>query len=168
MSEVIHFIKSKNLMCLKIGHWGDAVIEQVPNIATLVKENSSTIFWWYTREKEVALAANQLELPNLQTYLSLDPTTEYPGEGDYPYGLTYLFGDGMEHTNHLEILQDRRLVALFPLKIGRHIEEPEKLGIADHPHLCIEKRLSAQSSIDANEFCLSCFGRCNFTVRSGR
>jgi hypothetical protein len=90
--------------------------------------------------------------------------TEYPVEGDYPYGLTYLFGDGMKHANHFDILQDRRLVALFPLKIGRHIEDPEKLGVGDDPHLCLEKRLSAQSDIDAKEFCLSCLGRCNFSA----
>jgi hypothetical protein len=95
LSEVIHFIKSKNLKCLKIGHWGEAVMEQVQHIATLVKENSSTVFWWYIRKKQVALAVNQLELPNLRAYLSLDPMTEYPVEGDYPYGFTYLFGNGV-------------------------------------------------------------------------
>ena len=164
LEQVDTFIKKNNLRCLKIGHWGDAVIEQVLHVANLVKENSPTVFWWYTRKKEVALAVNRLELPNLRAYLSLDPMTEYPGEADYPYGFTYLFGDGMKHANHLDILQDSRLVALFPLKIGRHIEDPEKLGIGDHPRLCIEKRLSAQSGIDVNEFCLSCYGRCNFSV----
>ncbi len=168
LSEVIQFIKSRNLKCLKIGHWGDAVIEQVQQIATLVKENSLTAFWWYTRKKEIALAVNQLELPNLRAYLSLDPMTEYPLETDYPYGFTYLFGDGIKHPNHPDIVQDRRLVALFPLKIGRHIEDPEKLGIGNHHHLCEEKRLSPKSRVHASQFCLSCFGRCNFSVRSGR
>ena len=73
-------------------------------------------------------------------------------------------GNGMKHGNHFDILQDRRLVALFRLKIGRHIEDPEKLGVGDDPHLCLEKRLSAQSGIDVKEFCLSCFGGCNFSV----
>jgi len=164
LDEVDTFIKRNNLKCLKIGHWGDAVVEQVQQIADLVKENTPTVFWWYTRKKEVALAANELALPNLRAYLSLDPTTEYPDEGSYTYGFTYLFGDGMRHANHSKIVQDRRLVALFPPKIGRRIEDPEKLGIGDHPRLWLEKKVSAQSDIQAKNFCLSCFGRCNFSM----
>jgi hypothetical protein len=164
LDEVNGFIKKNNLKCLKIGHWGDAVVEQVQHIADLVKENSRTVFWWYTRKKEVALAVNRLKLTNLRAYLSLDPMTEYPVEGDYPYGFTYLFGDGMKHPNHLDILKDRRLVALFPLKMGRHIEDPGKMGIADHPQVCTEKIATTQSSGKVKEFCLSCFGRCNFSV----
>ncbi|RZN36754.1 MAG: hypothetical protein EFT35_07680 [Methanophagales archaeon ANME-1-THS] len=57
--------KIKDLKCLEIGHWGDAVLEQVPTIIKLVKENSNTIFWWYTKKKDIALAVNNYNLPNL-------------------------------------------------------------------------------------------------------
>lgn len=155
-------LKRLNLPCLKIGHWGDAVLEQVPHIAKLVKEFASTTFWWYTKKKEIAIAANELELPNLRAYLSLDPTTKFPSKDDYPFGITYLLGDGMYHADHTDILEDSRLVAIFPLKKGRSIEDPEETGVADHTKLCKEEERKAQSGSKGQLVCLSCAGRCNY------
>ncbi len=155
-------LKTLDLRCLKIGHWGDAVSEQVPHIAQLVREFPSIAFWWYTRKREVAISANELGLLNLRTYLSLDPATEFPNYQDYPFGLTYLFGDGLRHGDHDAILRDRRLVAVFPLKKRSTIEDPAFTGVADHPRVCIEKRWAAQSGKKGSFLCLSCSGRCNY------
>ena len=43
-----------NLRYVKIGHWGDAVLEQVPVIAKIAKEKPNVTFWWYTRKIEIA------------------------------------------------------------------------------------------------------------------
>ena len=151
----------RNLKCVKVGHWGDAVLEQVPVVAKLVKENPNTTFWWYTRKQEIALEANKCDLPNLRAYLSLDPTTDYPASSEYPYGITYFFGDGLRHARHQDILEDRRLVALFAYKRGRSIENPGDYGVGSHPKLCEEKRLVV-SGAKTSEMCLSCVGRCRF------
>lgn len=148
---------------LKIGHWGDAVLEQVPNIANLVRNLPNTTFWWYTRKKNIAIAANQLQIDNLRVYLSLDPSSDYPSHKEYPYGITYLFGDGEYHNGHDDILEDDRLVAIFPLKKGKHIEDPADYGVVDHPKICKEKYLMAKSGRKDTEICLSCSGRCNFS-----
>ena len=152
----------KTLKYLKIGHWGDAVLEQVPIIARLVKENPNTNFWWYTRKKEIASAANERELPNLRAYLSLDPSTDYPSHSEYPFGITYLLGQGLCHNNHEDILADTRLVAIFPLKKGKFIEDPENYGVANHPKLCEEKKLLSQLGSKGHEICLSCAGHCKY------
>lgn len=162
LNSLKDFLKKSNLSCLKIGHWGDAVIEQVPNIGKIVRETPETAFWWYTRKKEIAIAANELKLPNLRTYLSLDPSTEYPNQSEYPYGITYLFGDEMFHSNHDDILSDERLIALFPLKKGSSIEDPGIRGIADHPKLCKEKKWLTESGSKGQTLCLSCSNRCNY------
>ncbi len=151
----------KKLECVKIGHWGDAVLEQVPVVTSLVAETPNTTFWWYTRKQEIALAVNECNQPNLRAYLSLDPTTEYPAYSEYPYGITYFFGDGLRHARHQNILDDDRLIALFARKRGRSIEDPEDYGVKSHPKLCEEKRL-ALSGAKTNEMCLSCVGRCRF------
>lgn len=153
--------KLKTLRNLKIGHWGDAVLEQIPFIARLVAENPGTTFWWYTRKQEIAMAANERNLPNLRVYLSLDPTTNYPTYKEYPYGITYLLGDSQFHKRHEEILADPRLVAIFPLKKGRSVEDPSDYGIESHRKLCKEKEFLASGS-RGNEMCLSCIGRCRF------
>lgn len=153
--------KVRHLNYLKIGHWGDAVLEQVPNIINLVKECNHTKFWWYTRKQEIALEANNYNLKNLRVYLSLDPDTPYPSQSDYPYGITYLFGEGEFHSNHSEILQDPRLVAIFPLKKGRITIDPAQYGMANHPKICLEKKLLSQG-FKGNEMCLSCNGRCRY------
>lgn len=156
-------VKSLNLKCLKIGHWGDATLEQVPNITKMVKEIKNTTFWWYTRKKEIATAVNKYDLPNLKSYLSLDPSTEYPDNSEYPFGITYLFGDGLYHNKHEEILEDKRLVAVFPLKKGKFIEDPEEFGLAFHPKICKEKKLIAELGTKGHEICLACSGRCNYS-----
>jgi uncharacterized protein YfkK (UPF0435 family) len=156
-------LKSLNLKCLKIGHWGDATIEQVPNIVNMVKDLENTKFWWYTRKKEIAAAANEHELPNLKAYLSLDPSTEYPSSDEYPFGITYLFGDGLCHENHERIIKDNRLVAIFALKRRKFIEAPELYGLASHPKICKEKDLTTKLGAKANEICLACSGRCNYS-----
>jgi hypothetical protein len=156
-------LKNLNLRCLKIGHWGDATLEQVPNIINMVKELENTKFWWYTRKIEVAAAANEHELPNLKAYLSLDPSTEYPSSDEYPFGITYLFGDGLCHENHERIIKDNRLVAIFALKRRKFIEAPELYGLASHPKICKEKDLTTKLGAKANEICLACSGRCNYS-----
>ncbi len=153
--------KIKTLKCLKIGHWGDAVLGQVPIIAKLVKEHPNTVFWWYTRKKEIALAANEFDLPNLRAYLSLDPSSDYPSSNEYPFGITYLFGEGLYHNNREDILADNRLVAIFPLKKGSSIEDPGTYGIASHPQICGEKRFLTLGT-KGYEMCLSCIGRCRY------
>jgi hypothetical protein len=118
--------KLRTLRYLKIGHWGDAVQEQIPVIANLAAENHGTNFWWYTRKLEIALAVDECRLPNLRAYLSLDPTTKYPSYEEYPYGITYFLGDSRRHERHAEILADQRLVAIFPLKKGKSVEDPTR------------------------------------------
>ncbi len=155
-------IKSLNLRCLKIGHWGDAVLKQVPIIAELAKDIPNTIFWWYTRKKEIAIAANEFELPNLRAYLSLDPCTDYPGKSEYSYGITYLLGQGLRHKQHEDILKDNRLVAIFPLKKGSFIEDIDD-DLTFHPKICKEKQIKAEFGGKGKEICLSCSGRCNYS-----
>lgn len=157
-------LEELKLKCLKIGHWGDAVLEQVPNVARIVKEAPRTIFWWYTRKIEIALAANELHLVNLRAYLSLDPNTAYPSNTEYPYGITYLFGDGQRHKNHEDILNDRRLVAVFPLKKGSSIEDPGPV-LANHPNLCEEKKRLLSFGSKGQGLCLSCANRCNYSFK---
>lgn len=157
----------KRLDCLKIGHWGDAVLEQIPVLASLIAANPNTTFWWYTRKQEIAQAANECGLSNLRAYLSLDPTTRYPSYKEYPYGITYFFGNGLRHDKHQEILEDHRLVALFTRKRGRSIEEPQNYGVESHPKLCEEKRLLVLRA-KTDEMCLSCIGRCRFRVSKKR
>jgi len=154
--------KLKTLAVLKIGHWGDATLEQVPVLVQVVRDHPQVTFWWYTRKQNVALAVNQLNLPNLRVYLSLDPTTPYPSKAEYPFGLTYLFGDQHYHPNHATILNDDRLVAVFPLKKGTRIEDPWVSGIMDHPKLCIEKSRYSESRVRGENTCFDCRGRCNF------
>ncbi len=154
------FKKTKGLDVVKIGHWGDAVLQQVPTIIELVKKNPDTIFWWYTRKIELAMAVNNFNLSNLRSYLSLDPTTPYPSYSEYPYGLTYVIGDQLFHKNHQEILSDDRLVAVFTKKKVRTIEDPSDYGLSNHPKLCIEKKM--QPGKKAANICLSCSDRCNF------
>lgn len=156
-------LRKLHLSCLKIGHWGDAVLEQVQHVADLVRTFSYTTFWWYTRKQEVAIAANELDLPNLKAYLSLDPKTEYPSESDYPFGITYLLGDGHYHRNHNSILKDKRFVAIFPLKKGIKIESPADISVPNHPKLCIEKKWKVQTGAKSKYVCLSCKGHCNYT-----
>ncbi len=155
-------LRGLNLRCLKVGHWGDAVPEQVPHISQLVTEFPLTTFWWYTRKREIAIAVNELGIPNLRAYLSLDPSAAYPASTEYKFGMTYLFGDGIRHKNHSDILKDKRLVAVFPLKKGRSVEDPKEVGIWQHPKMCIEKMLLARTGAKGQTLCLSCSGRCNF------
>ena len=102
-------------------------------------------------------------MPNLKSYLSLDPSTAYPDNDEYPFGITYLFGDGLYHKRHKEILDDERLVAIFPLKKGKLIEEPEDFGLAFHPKICKEKKLRIELGGKGQEICLACSGRCNYS-----
>jgi len=154
--------KLKALTVLKIGHWGDATLEQVPVLGQVVRDHPRVTFWWYTRKQAVALLANRLKLPNLRVYLSLDPATPYPLKDEYPYGLTYLFGDRQRHRSHKTIMQDERLVAVFPLKRGNTIEDPWKSGSANHPKLCTEKISFSESRAHGGNTCFFCKGRCNF------
>ena len=156
-------LKELNPKCLKIGHWGDATLEQIPRFVALVKEIKYTKFWWYTRKIEIASAINSHGLPNLKAYLSLDPSTLYPSKIEYPYGITYLFGDGLYHNTHDEILNDERLIAVFPLKKGKHIEDPREYRLSHHQRICEEKRIMATTGGKANEVCLTCSGRCNYS-----
>ena len=146
---------------VKIGHWGDAVPEQVSVMAKLVADNPCTTFWWYTRKKEIALQANRCDLPNLRAYLSLDPTTEFPSFSEYPFCITYFVADGQCHAEHARILEDPRLVAVFLRKKGASIEDPRLYGVESHPKLYLEKKLRAQGK-DKDTVCLSCAGRCRF------
>ncbi len=156
-------LKELNLKCVKIGHWGDATLEQVPHFVELAKEINNTTFWWYTRKKEVAVAANGYHLSNLKSYLSLDPSADYPAMADYPFGITYLFGDGIYHKAHDEILKDDRLIAVFPLKKGRSIEDPRQYGLSLHSQICKEKQIIAETGGKGHEVCLACSGRCNYS-----
>lgn len=151
----------KRLRWLKIGHWGDAVLEQVPVLAAVARECSSTACWWYTRKIEIATAVNELGLPNLHAYLSLDPSTAYPSVSDYPFGLTYVFGDGLRHPEHDRILADARLTAIFLLKHGGKVQNPDDDRILHHPKLCREK-LASLAGPCPRGVCLSCSGRCNY------
>jgi len=156
-------IRDLNLKCLKIGHWGDAVPEQVDHIAGMVKRLPEVVAWWYTRRPEIATAVNRQHVPNLRAYLSLDPASDYPDKKKYPYGITYLVGDRQMHPCHDDILNDERLIALFILKRGKFIETPEDYpGVAYHPKLCIEKERLAESGKKTDEICISCSGRCNY------
>jgi hypothetical protein len=157
--------KLSNLSYVKIGHWGDAVLEQVPVIANIAKEKPNVTFWWYTRKIEIAKAANEhandLNLHNLRAYLSLDPDTNYPSSKEYPYGITYFVGDFRRHEKHQDILNDHRLVAIFPKKKGGSVEDPKYYGVETHPKLCEEKKFLALGS-KGHEMCFSCIGRCRF------
>lgn len=157
----------RRLNCLKIGHWGDAVLEQVPVLAAVARECSSTACWWYTRKIEIATTVNGLEMPNLRAYLSLDPSTGYPHPSDYPFALTYVFGDGQRHPEHDRILADPRLTAIFLLKRGGSVQDPDDRRLMHHPKLCREK-LASMAGHCPREICLSCSGRCNFrqTIQS--
>ncbi len=155
-------IRVKKLRCLKIGHWGDAVPEQIPAIEELVKGLPDVVCWWYTRKQEIAIAVNELNIPNLRTYLSLDPFTKYPSHEDYPFGFTYLFGDGELHPKHEQMLSDERLVALFTLKKGRTVEDPSRYGLSKHPKICEARKSSAEHGKKGQLVCLSCKNRCNF------
>jgi hypothetical protein len=161
---LIHLIpKIRELEYLKIGHWGDATREQIPIIESIIRESRQTKFWWYTRKLEIATLANSLGLPNLKAYLSLDPYTEYPSPNDYPYGITYLVGSGLYHPNHKEILNDWRLVAIFPLKRGVRIEDLRNdPRVGTHPKLCEEKVRYADSRKRGYDSCFECSGRCRF------
>ncbi len=153
--------KLNSLEYLKIGHWGDAVLEQIPVIAKLAELSPATTFWWYTRKQEIALAVNDRRLPNLRAYLSLDPSTDYPSSKEYPYGITYLLGDSLLHKRHEDILSDNRLVAVFPLKKGNNVEDPIKYGIRHHNKLCIEHSCSIRG-FKGNNMCMLCEGRCRY------
>jgi hypothetical protein len=154
--------KLATLSHLKIGHWGDAVGEQVPVLTNLVRQNPHITFWWYTRKQDVALAVNEYGLRNLRAYLSLDPATSYPSPNQYPFGITYLFGDNLFHPDHRRILSDDRLVAVFPMKKGAFIEDPGSYGLAHHPKLCEEKKRRSELGARGEGICLSCPGRCNY------
>ncbi len=162
LDEVTRFLRKAPLECLKIGHWGDTVPEQIPHVAKLVDCLPSITFWWYKRKLEIATAANDLGLRSLRCYLSLDPTTEYSNAEEYKYGVTYLFGDGMRRPNHEDIHADPRLVAVFPLRSGHRIEDPERLGVGNHSRLCIEKKRYAQTGGKGEELCLIYAERCNY------
>jgi hypothetical protein len=149
--------KTRELTHLKIGHWGDAVPEQVPAIMGLARNNPSTTFWWYTRKMEIATMVNGCALKNLRAYLSLDPETSVPSSDEYPYGFTYLFGDNQHHPRKRVILDDPRLVAVFSLKKRSTIEPP-----INHPRMCPEKARVASCGKGAL-MCLVCRDRCNFT-----
>jgi hypothetical protein len=159
---LIRELAKGHLQCLKIGHWGDAVSEQVPHIAEIVESFPSITFWWYTRKKEVALSVNQLGLKNLRAYLSLDPNTLYPTSAMYPFGITYLYGENIFHEDHDQIIKDARLVAIFSLKKGKVPKDPDDAGLASHPRICIEKKWKAEKHKRGELMCLSCRGRCNF------
>lgn len=138
---------------LKVGHWGDATPEQVPVLLQLAEDNPKTTFWWYSRRREVVLLVNQSGRRNMKAYLSLDPDTKYPKRADYPFGFTYVFGDGRCHPHHGEILADDRLVAVFSLKRGKTAEPP-----IDHPMMCPAKAAGSEAD---DGVCLTCAGRCN-------
>jgi hypothetical protein len=163
MNRVREWLKRSDIRTLKIGHWGDATPTQIPYISQIVSEFPQITFWWYTRKKEIAIAVNKLGLKNLKCYLSLDPTTDYPDHENYQFGITYLIGDGFRHEKHDIILKDDRLVAIFPLKKGKHVEDPRLSGIANHPKLCIEKELESRGEVRDN-MCLNCIGRCNYDI----
>lgn len=164
ISSMENTIRDLNLKCLKIGHWGDAVLEQVPHMVGMVKRLPKTIVWWYTRKQEIAAAVNEQGLPNLRAYLSLDPVSHYPDKTEYPFGITYLVGSGQMHPRHDDILNDERLVGLFIYKKGRLIEDPKEYpGVACHPRFCIEKERLAEFGSKTQEVCLTCSGRCNYT-----
>lgn len=164
MNAVIQQLRKEPLECLKIGHWGDAVPEQIPNVAEIVRMFPSMTFWWYTRKKEIAMKVNQLGMKNLRAYLSLDPDpkTPYPNSDEYPYGITYVCGENHQHPRHDDIINDIRLVAIFSLKKGKAVEDPVKMGLANHPRICIEKKRKAQTHRRGELLCLACRGRCNF------
>ena len=153
--------KLRNLKYLKIGHWGDAVLEQIPVITKIAEANPMTTFWWYTRKLEIARAANERSLPNLRAYLSLDPTTNYPSYQEYPYGITYLLGNLSRNEKHWDILNDKRLVAIFPLKRGSSVEDPRDYNVESHSKLCEEKKFLALGS-KGHDMCFSCMGRCRY------
>lgn len=154
----------RGLRYLKIGHWGDAVLEQVPVVSKLAEEHPHIKFWWYTRKQEIALSVNERQMENLKAYLSLDPTTSYPSKSEYPFGITYLLGDGQHHGKEGDILADQsRLVALFPLKRGRTVEDPCALEIESHAKLCPEKEWLARGNGRTRDaMCLSCIGLCRY------
>jgi hypothetical protein len=162
-NAVIRELTKLQLECLKIGHWGDAVPKQVSHVAEIVEPFPSMTCWWYTRKKQVAIAVNQLGLPNLRAYLSLDPDTEYPTVDEYPYGFTYLYGDDVLHENHDDIIGDERLVAIFSLKKGQKVEDPDNVELGNHLRICIEKKWKARSHKKGELLCLRCQGRCNFS-----
>lgn len=151
----------RKLKCLKIGHWGDAVLEQVPVVAHVAKECGGTTCWWYTRKPEIATAVNALGIPNLHAHLSLDPSTSCPSPSDYPFGLTYVLGDGQRHPEHDRILSDSRLTAIFLLKRGGKVQDPDDDRVLHHPKLCREKQ-TARAGGCTRGICLTCYGRCNF------
>lgn len=151
----------RRLKCLKIGHWGDAVPEQVPVIADIMRECPQTTSWWYTRKLEIAMAANEVGLANMRAYLSLDPSSSYPSPSEYPFGVTYLIGDAQRHPDHERIVSDPRLVAIFLLKRGRKVQNPDDPAVLHHPKLCLEKRVSLAGG-DTHAICLGCRGRCNY------
>lgn len=157
-------LRDLNLQCLKVGHWGDAVPEQVPYVAETAERFRWTKFWWYTRKMEVAAAVNELKLDNLRSYLSLDPDTPYPPAEVYPYGITYLYQNGHFHEHHDAILRDSRLVAVFSLKKGQSVEDPADAGLDTHPRICIEKKWKAERHAKGDLLCLHCAGRCNFDL----
>jgi len=166
ISLVEETVRNLHLKCLKIGHWGDALPEQVPHVVGMVKRLPETVAWWYTRKEEIATAVNEYALPNLRAYLSLDPASDYPDKKEYPFGITYLVGDGQMHRRHADILTDQRLVAVFVLKKGRFVEDPKDYpGVAYHPKLCIEKEKLAESGKKTEEICVRCTGRCNYMRR---
>jgi hypothetical protein len=155
----------RSLQVLKIGHWGDAELEQLPNLLDMVAEARNTQCWWYTRKPEIAAAVNECHLPNVRAYLSLDPSSTYPDRREYPYGFTYVFGRDSRHPRHEEILSDERLVAVFPRKKGVKAEDPGALGVAKHNRICIEKMLRTGGRQEREGICLRCRGRCNFSGR---
>lgn len=156
---LLNFIKVNRLKYIKIGHWGDAVKDQVPSIAKLAICNPETFFWWYTKKIDVAIAANNYYLPNLKAYLSLEPQTTYPKKSDYPFGITYFLSEYCYNQFHNEILNDKRLVAIFTLKKGKFIEDHRHYGIQDHPKLCEDKKLRATFGSKCQEICLFCSNR---------
>jgi hypothetical protein len=163
-TKVRNQLRSLNPPCLKFGHWGDATLEQVPHAAQLVTDFPRTAFWWYTRKKEVAIKVNELRLPNLRAYLSLDPCTDLPTPSEYTFGITYLLGNGQFHKAHDSILKDRRLVAVFLRKHGKFIDDPALYGVADHAKLCEEKNWLSQHHSKGEFLCLTCAGRCNYST----
>ena len=124
------------------------------------RECSGTRCWWYTRKQEIATAVNTLGLRNLRAYLSLDPSSLYPSVSDYPFGITYLFGDGQRHPDHDRILSDRRLKAIFLLKRGGKVQDPDDERVLRHSKLCREKQI-ARAGGCIQEVCLTCRHRCN-------
>lgn len=164
MNPLREHLRKKNLKILKIGHWGDAVLSQLPHIAQIADEFPKIIFWWYTRKKEIAIEANNLGLPNLKCYLSIDPTLDLPSKFEYPYGITYFLGDGYFHREHESILKDDRLVAIFTLKRMKFVEDPALSGTTDHPKLCLEKLFRANIGTKGISMCSSCIGRCHYQL----